>query len=37
MAQETQTGAVINLEGWDGAGDGRKIQTREDICICMAD
>ena len=22
MAQETQTGLCINLEGWDGVGDG---------------
>ena len=23
MAQETQWGLCINLEGWDGEGDGR--------------
>ena len=33
MAQETQTGLCINLEGWDGEGDGRE----GDICIPMAD
>ena len=26
MAKETQTGAVINLEGWGGEGDGREVQ-----------
>ena len=37
MAQETQTGLCINLEGWDGEGDGREIQTGGDICIPIAD
>ena len=37
MAQETQTGLSINLEGWDGEGDGREVQKRGDICIPMAD
>ena len=27
----------INLEGWDGAGDGREVQEEGDICILMAD
>ena len=27
----------INLEGWDGAGDGREVQKGEDRCIPMAD
>ena len=27
----------INLEGWDGEGDGREVQKEEDICIPMAD
>ena len=27
----------INLEGWDGEGDGRKVQKGDDICISMAD
>ena len=35
MAQETQ-GLRINLEGWDGEGDGREIQKEGDICIPMA-
>ena len=30
-------GLCINLERWDGAGDGRELQKREDICIPMAD
>ena len=35
-AQETQTGVCINLEGWDGEGDGTEVQKRGDICIPMA-
>ena len=27
----------INLEGWDGAGDGREAQKGGHICIPMAD
>ena len=27
----------INLEGWDGEGDGREFQKGGDICIPMAD
>ena len=27
----------INLEGWDGDGDGREFQEGGDICIPMAD
>ena len=37
MAQETQTGFSINLEGRDGEGDGKEVQKRGDICIPMAD
>jgi len=37
MAQETQTGFCINLEGWDGEGDEREVQKGGDICIPMAD
>ena len=33
MAQETQTGACINLEGWDREGGGREFQKGGDICI----
>ena len=35
MAQETQQ-EVINLEEWDGEGDGREVQKEEDRCIPMA-
>ena len=28
---------VINLEGWDGEGDGKEVQKGGDICIPMAD
>ena len=27
----------INLEGWDGAGDGREVQKGGNICIPIAD
>ena len=37
MAQETQTGACIDLERWDGEGDGREVQKGGDIFIPMAD
>ena len=37
MAQETPTGALINLEGWAGEGDGREVQKGGYICIPMAD
>ena len=37
MAQETQTGLCINLEGWDEEGDGREVQKEGDICMPMAD
>ena len=37
MAQETQTGVCINLEEWDGEGDGWEVQKRGNICIPMTD
>ena len=37
MAQETQTGACINLEGWDGEEDGSEVQKGGDIYIPMTD
>ena len=37
MAQETQTGVCIKLEGWDGVGDGREVQKGGDICTPIAD
>ena len=30
-------GLCINLEGWNGVGDGREVQKGEDNCIPMAD
>ena len=30
-------GLCINLEGWDGEGDGRDVLMGGDICIPMAD
>ena len=30
-------GLCINLEGWDGEGDGRELQKGGDICMPMAD
>ena len=37
MTQGTQTGLCINLEGWDGEGDGREVQEGADIRTTMAD
>ena len=37
MAQETQMGLCINIEGWDEKGDGRKVQKGGGICIPMAE
>ena len=37
VSQGTQTGALYNLEEWDGAGDGREVQEGGDIFIPMAD
>ena len=30
-------GLCINLEGWDGEGDGKEVQKGGDMCIPMAD
>ena len=35
--RELKQGLCINLEWWDGQGDGRKLQEVGDICIFMAD
>ena len=35
--RELKQGICINLEGWDGAGDGREVQKGGNICIFMAD
>ena len=37
MAPETQTGALINLKGWNGEGDGREVEKGGEICIPVAD
>ena len=37
MAWEVNQGLCINLEGWDGEGDGREVQKWGDICILVAD
>ena len=37
MAQEIQQGLCINLEGWDGEGDGRDVQKWGDLSIPMTD
>ena len=37
LAQETQTGALYQPEGWDGEGDGREAQEGGDMCIPVAD
>ena len=35
--RKLKLGLCINLEGRDGAGDGREVQEGGDICIPMAD
>ena len=35
--RKLKQGLSINLEGWDGKGDGRESQKGGDICIPMAD
>ena len=35
--RKLKQGLCINLEGWDGEGDGREVQEGGDICIPMAD
>ena len=35
--RELKQGLCINLEGWDGEGDGREVQEGGDICTPMAD
>ena len=34
--RELKQGLCINLEGWDGEGDGREVQKRGDICVPWA-
>ena len=35
--RKLKQGLCINLEGWDGEGDGREVQEGRDICIHVAD
>ena len=35
--KKLKQGLCINLEGWEGEGDGREFLKRGDICIPMAD
>ena len=35
--RKLKQGLCINLEWWDGEGDGREVQNGGDICIPMAD
>ena len=35
--RKLKQGLCINLEGWNGEGDGREFQKEGDICIPMAD
>ena len=37
MAKKLKQRLCINLEEWDGKGDGREVQKGGDICIPMAD
>ena len=35
--RKLKQGLCINLEGWDGEGDGREVQKGGGLCIPMAD
>ena len=35
--RKPKQGLHINLDGWDGEGDGREVQNGGHICILMAD
>ena len=35
--RKLKQGLSIHLEGWDGEGDGRKVQKGGDICIPLAE
>ena len=35
--RKIKQGLCINLEGWDGAGDGREVQKEGNMCIPTAD
>ena len=35
--RKLKQGLCINLEGWEGEGDGKEVQKGGDICIPMAE
>ena len=35
--RKLKQGLCVNLEGWNGEGDGREVQEGGDMCIPMAD
>ena len=35
--RKLKQGLCINLEGWDGVGDGKEVQKGRDICLPIAD
>ena len=35
MAKKLKQGLCINLEGWDGEGDGREVQNGGDMCVYL--
>ena len=35
--RKLKQGLCINLEGWNGDGDGREVQKEADICISISD
>ena len=35
--RKLKQGLYINLEGWEGEGDGKEVQKGRDMCIPMAD
>ena len=35
--RKLKQGLCINLDGWDGDGDGREVQKEGDVCTPMAD
>ena len=37
MTQETQTGALLQAEEWDGERDGREVWKGRDMGVLMAD
>ena len=37
LLRKLKQGLCINLEAWDGEGDGREVQEGGDICIPMVD